>query len=188
MIPIRYNLRSLLERRATSLMTVLGLGMVAMIFVILFGFIGGLKSTMLNASAAQNWVLLSSGAPDETASFIPRQQIEVVRVRPEVALDADGQALVSPEIFAGVNISPDKHVRQFVLLRGVTPIATKIHRNLHLLSGHWPVRGQGEWVIGAKIRARQAYLRIGSQFHYGRRNWTIVGVFADDDSARESEI
>jgi len=56
MVPIRYNVRSLLERLATTLMTVLGLGMVAMIFVILFGFIGGLKSTMLNASAARNWV------------------------------------------------------------------------------------------------------------------------------------
>jgi len=33
MVPVRYNLRSLFERRATSLMTVLGLGMVAMIFV-----------------------------------------------------------------------------------------------------------------------------------------------------------
>ncbi len=49
MIPVRYNLRSLLERRATSLMTVLGLGMVATIFVIPFGFIGGLKRTILNA-------------------------------------------------------------------------------------------------------------------------------------------
>jgi hypothetical protein len=37
MIPLRYNLRSLLERRATSARTVLRVGMVAMIFVILFG-------------------------------------------------------------------------------------------------------------------------------------------------------
>jgi hypothetical protein len=58
-IPVRYNFRSLLERRATSLMTVLGLGLVAMIFVILFGFIGGLKGTMLNAAGEHNWVLLS---------------------------------------------------------------------------------------------------------------------------------
>ena len=82
MVPIRYNLRSLMERRATSLMTVLGLGMVAMIFVILFGFIGGLKSTMLNAGAERNWVLLSRGAPNETASFIPHASIETIRVRP----------------------------------------------------------------------------------------------------------
>src|SRR5579872_479448 len=188
MVPIRYNLRSLIERRATSMMTILGLGMVAMIFVILFGFIGGLRSTMLNASAERNWVLLSSGAPSEGGSFIPHDSIEIVRVRPEIALDESGQPLLSPEIFAGVNISRDKHVRVFVTMRGATPIAYRVHRSMRLVSGHWPVRGQGEWVIGQKIQAQQPYLTVGSQFHFGRRNWTIVGVFTDDDSARESEI
>jgi putative ABC transport system permease protein len=188
MIPVRYNLRSLLERRGTSVMTMLGLGMVAMIFVILLGFIGGLRSTMLNASADRNWVLLSNGAPSETGSFIPHDSIEIVRVRPEIAQDEDGHPLVSPEIFAGVNISRDKHLRQFVLARGVTPAAYRVHRSMHLVSGHWPIRGQGQWAIGQKIQARQPYMTVGSQFHFGRRNWTIVGVFTDDDSARESEI
>lgn len=188
MIPVRYNLRSLLERRGTSVMTMLGLGMVAMIFVILLGFIGGLRSTMLNASADHNWVLLSNGAPSETGSFIPHDSIAIVRVRPEIAQDEAGQPLVSPEIFAGVNISRDKHVRQFVLMRGVTPIAYSVHRSMHLVSGHWPIRGHGEWAIGQKIEARQPYMTVGSQFHFGRRNWTIIGVFTDDDSARESEI
>lgn len=188
MIPLRYNLRSLLERRATSLMTVLGLGMVAMIFVILFGFIGGLKSTMMNAGAARNWMVMSKGAPNETGSYIPHDSLEIVRVRPEIAANEDGQQLLSPEVFSGVNISRDKHVRQFVLMRGVKPIALRVHRSMHLVSGRWPVRGQGEWTIGQKIQARQPYMTIGSQFHFGRRNWTIVGVFSDDDSARESEI
>jgi len=188
MVPIRYNLRSLLERRATSLMTVVGLGMVAMIFVILFGFIGGLKGTMLSAGADRNWVLTSKGAPNETGSYIPHDPLEIVRVRPEIATDENGQPLFSPEVFAGVNISRDKHVREFALLRGVKPIALRVHRSMHLVSGRWPARGQGEWTIGEKVQARQPYLTIGSQFHFGRRNWTIVGVFSDDDSARESEI
>ncbi len=72
--------------------------------------------------------------------------------------------LVSSEIFAGVNISCDKHVRQLVLMRGVTPIAYQVHRNMHLVSGHWPTRGHGEWVIGQKIQARQPYMTVGSQF------------------------
>ena len=188
MIPIRYNLRSLLERRTTSLMTVLGLGLVAMIFVILLGFIGGLKGTMLNAAGQRNWVLLSRGSPDESASFIPHELIELIRVRPEIATSNSGAPLISPEIFSGVNISRDKHVRQFVLLRGVTPIAMKVHGNMRLITGHWPTRGNGEWIVGQKIEARQPYMTIGTQMHFGRRNWTIVGVFSDDDSARESEI
>jgi putative ABC transport system permease protein len=169
-------------------MTVLGLGMVAMIFVILFGFIGGLKGTMLNAAGERNWMLLSLGTPDEGASFIPHATIDIVRVMPQIATNDKGEPLLSPEIFAGVNISRDKHVRQFVLMRGVTPIATQVHRNMRLTAGHWPIRGNGEWAIGQKIQARQPYMTIGSQMHFGRRNWTIVGVFSDDDSARESEI
>jgi len=188
MIPVRYNLRSLLERRTITLMTVLGLGMVAMIFVILFGFIGGLKGTMLNAAGERNWVLLSLGSTDETSSFFPHALIDIVRVRPEIATSESGEPLVSPEIFTGVNISRDKHVRQFVLMRGVTPIATKVHRNMQLVAGRWPIRGNGEWTIGQKVQARQPYLTLGTQMHFGRRNWTIVGVFSDDDSARESEI
>jgi hypothetical protein len=40
----------------------------------------------------------------------------------------------------------------------------------------------------AEGQARQPYLTLRTQFHYGRRNCNIVGVFADDDSAGESEI
>ena len=44
MVPIRYNFRSVIERRATSLMTILGVALVSMIFVIVFGFCRGAES------------------------------------------------------------------------------------------------------------------------------------------------
>src|SRR5580698_1267333 len=90
MIPIRYNLRSLMERRATSLMTVLGVGMVAMIFVILFGFIGGLQGSLINAAGDRNYIVVSRGAPQENASRVPRDQLDMIRVRPEIAQSDDG--------------------------------------------------------------------------------------------------
>jgi putative ABC transport system permease protein len=188
MVPLRYNARSLIERRTTSLMTVMGVALVAMIFVILFGFIGGLRDTLLSASNDNNWVVTARGAPDETSSFIAHDTIDVVRVLPQIATDGDRQPLLSPEDFDGVNVSRNKRVKEFALLRSVMPIAYRVHRNMHLITGHWPVRGNGEWVIGQKLQARHPYLRPGTQFHYGRRNWNIVGIFADNGSVRESEI
>ncbi|MDO8432546.1 MAG: FtsX-like permease family protein [Candidatus Binatus sp.] len=188
MIPIRYNLRSVVQRRATSLMTILGVALVAMIFVILFGFIGGLQRTLLNAGGAENWIVTRRAAPDETSSYISHEQMEILRVRPEIAQSSTGAALMSPEIFAGVNISPNKRVKEFALLRGVAPIAYQVHRNMRLVEGRWPKRGDGEWVIGQKLRARNPTLAAGTNFHFGRRTWNIVGTFADNDSARESEI
>jgi len=70
----------------------------------------------------------------------------------------------------------------------VTPISKEVHRNMRLVAGHWPRRGNDEWVIGQKVAVRYPYLSPGTQFHYDRHDWKIVGIFSDDDSARESEI
>jgi len=188
MIPIRYNLRSLLERRATSAMTTLGVAMVAMIFVILFGFVGGLKSTLLRAGNNHNWIILERGALSENSSGVPREQSEVVRALPEIALSADHQPLISPEVLTGVNVSRDNRVKQFALLRGVTPLAFEVHREMQIVTGRWPVRGSEEWAVGQKLAARYPYLAPGTSFHYDRHNWKIVGIFSDNGSARESEI
>ncbi len=124
-------------------MTMLGPSMVGMIFVIPFGFIAALRLTMINAGGENNWVILSRGAPDEGASFITHDNIAVVRARPEIESAGNAQLRLSQEIFAGLNISRDKHVRQFVTLRGVTPIAYSVDRGMYLVSGRWPVRGSG---------------------------------------------
>jgi putative ABC transport system permease protein len=187
MVPIRYNIRSLLERRATSVMTLSGVALVAMIFVIVFGFAAGLRQSLLNAGEDRNVIVLARGVTSENQSFVPHQAIELLRVRPEIAIDQRHQALLSPESIAGVNISRTRGAKEFALLRGVDPIAYEVHSNLHLVEGHWPVRGNGEWVVGRRLLSRYPYLQYGATFHYGHRDWKIVGVFSDNDSARESE-
>ncbi|MBV8055895.1 MAG: ABC transporter permease, partial [Deltaproteobacteria bacterium] len=177
-----------MERRTTSLITVLGIALVAMIFVILFGFIGSIRRTMLNTGGAQDWIVLNRGALDETFSYIARDKVNIVRVRPEIVADTADGPLISSEIFAGVDISPVKKVKTVVLIRGVAPIAYHVHKAMRLVSGHWPVRGQGQWVAGQKLELRYPNLAPGTQFHFGRRSWTIAGIFTDNDSARESEI
>src|SRR5208337_5185140 len=147
MVPIRYNIRSLLQRRATSLMTILGVALVSMIFVIVFGFSAGLKQSLLNAGEDRNVIVLARGATSENESYIPHQAIEILRVLPEIATDQRHQPLLSRESIAGVNISRRRGAKEFALLRGVDPIAYEVHSNLHLVEGHWPVRGNGEWVV-----------------------------------------
>jgi len=162
MIPIRYNLRSLLERRATSAMTTLGVAMVAMIFVILFGFVGGLKSTLLKAGNNRNWIVLERGALSENSSGIAREQSDVVRVLPQIALSPDRKPLISPEALTGVNVSRDNRVKQFALLRGVTPLAYQVHRGMRIVTGRWPLRGSEEWAVGQKLAARYPYIALGN--------------------------
>ena len=85
MIPMRYNIRSLLVRRTASIMTALGVALVVMILFILLGFIAGLQQTVLQAGNSGNWVVLSRGVNNEPGSYITREQYEIIRSRPEIA-------------------------------------------------------------------------------------------------------
>jgi ABC-type lipoprotein release transport system permease subunit len=187
-VPVRYNFRSVLERRGTSLMTMLGVALVSMIFIIVFGFTAGLNQSLDNAGENRNWVVLARGITSENQSFVPHQATEILRIRPEIALDGDHHPLLSRESLAGVNVSRTRGAKEFALLRGVEPIAYKVHPKLRLVEGRWPARGSNEWVIGRRLLARFPYLHLGSTFHYATRDWKIVGVFSDNDSARESEV
>ena len=189
-IPINYNLRSLLVRRTTSLMTALGIALVVMVVVILLSFVSGLRQSLELAGEPGHWIILSRGTVSEGESYIPRAQADILRSRPEIASDAQGAALFSPEMVVPFNAAVKRPAVQFrpASLRGVSPIAYRMRRGLKLVAGRWPAPGSDEMVIGQKQAMRFPELGVGATFKYGRRSWTIVGIFADRGSALESEF
>jgi putative ABC transport system permease protein len=84
----------------------------------------------------------------------------------------------------------DRPANQFrpASLRGVSQAAYRVRRGLKLVAGRWPAPGRDEMAIGVKQAARLPELGVGTSFRYGRRRWTIVGIFADRGSALESEF
>lgn len=190
MIPVRYNIRSLMVRRTASIMTALGVALVVMILFILLGFIAGLQKTVLDAGNSGNWIVLSRGVTNEPGSYITREQYEIIRARPEIAVGPSGQTLISPEMVTGFNASPDSapSASGETLLRGVYPIAYRVHRGMRLVAGRWPASGQAEMVVGRKLATRFPNLAPPVQLRFGRRLWKVVGEFSDQDSARESEM
>jgi ABC-type antimicrobial peptide transport system permease subunit len=190
MIPIRYNLRSLMVRRATSVMTAVVVALVVMILFILSGFVAGLRATVLRSASGENFIVLSRGTTSEGGSYITRDQYQIIKSRTQIATTPDGQALVSPEVITGFDpVANHPEVKGFgTLLRGVYPIAYQVHSKMRIVSGRWPQHGAIEMAVGRKLAARFPYLAIGSDFKFGRHTFKIVGIYSDDDSARESEV
>ncbi len=189
-IPITYNLRSLMVRRTTTLTTALGIALVVMVVVILLGFVSGLRQSLELAGEPGHWIVLSRGTWSEGESYIPRQQADILRTRPEIATDSSGAALFSPETVVPFNAAVNRPASQFrpASLRGVSPVVYRMRRGLRLVAGRWPAPGRDEMAIGQKQAARFPELGLGTTFRYGRRSWTIVGIFADRGSALESEF
>jgi putative ABC transport system permease protein len=189
-IPIRYNLRSLMVRRGTSVMTASVVALVVMILFILSGFVAGLRSTVMSTAVSDNWIVLSRGVTNEGGSYISRDQYEIIKSRTQIATASNGEALVSPEVITGFNPAPDEPPDKviFSLLRGLYPVGYLVHREMKVESGRWPQHGAAEMAVGRKLASRFHNLAVGSDFKFGRRSFKIVGVFSDHDSARESEV
>ena len=177
-------------RRTTSLTTALGIALVVMVVVILLGFVSGLRQSLELAGEPGHWIVLSRGTWSEGESYIPRQQADILRTRPEIATDSSGAALFSPEMVVPFNAAVNRPAIQFrpASLRGVSPVVYRMRRGLKLVAGRWPAPGRDEMAIGQKQAARFPELGVGTTFRYGRRRWTIVGIFADRGSALESEF
>ena len=177
-------------RRTTSLMTALGIALVVMVVVILLSFVSGLRQSLELVGEPGHWIILSRGTVSEGESYISREQADVLRSRPEIATDSSGAVLFSPEMVVPFNAAVKRPANQFkpASLRGVSPIAYQMRRGLTLVAGRWPAQGRDEMAIGQKQAARFPELSVGTTFKYGRRTWTIVGIFADRGSALESEF
>lgn len=171
------------------MMTALGVALFVMVVVILLSFVGGLRQSLELAGEPGHWIVLSRGTVSEGESYIPRAQADILRARAEIASDSSG-AFFSPEMVVPFNAAVKRSAVKFrpATLRGVSPVAYRMRRGLKLIAGRWPAPGADEMAIGQKQAARFPELGVGTSFRYGRRTWTIVGVFADRGSALESEF
>jgi len=190
MIPVRYNLRSLMVRRTTSAMTALVVALVVMVLFILSGFIAGIRATVMQSAISGDWIVTSRAANSEPASYVSREQYEIVRSRPQLVSDGNGNALISPEMMTGFYPAPDNPPAKvgYTFLRGVYPVAYQVHRDMKIVSGRWPRHGASEMVVGRKLAARYPNLALGSDIRFGHRVWKVVGIFSDQNSTRESEV
>jgi putative ABC transport system permease protein len=171
-------------------MTAAGIGMVVMIVVLLLSLVGGLRSSLELAVEPHSWLVLSRGTGSEVESYISREQYELLKTRSEIAATNSGAPLISPEMVTSFNAAVMRSATHFqpAYLRGVYPIAYQVHDHLKLIQGRWPQPGREEMAIGVKQSQRFPELCVGCSFRYGRRNWTIVGIFSDHGSAREGEF
>src|SRR3954470_3118734 len=124
MVPITYNLRNLLERKATTLMTGLGIGLTVAVLVTSIAMGQGLRSVFGQTGDPHHFLVLRQGTDAELTSQVSRNIFETVRTLPGVARDGEGKPMVSQEDLSVVNLpsldAPETGMN--VTLRGLTPL------------------------------------------------------------------
>ncbi len=189
MIPLRYNARSLLVRRASSLATVLGVGLVVFVLAAALMLSAGVKKTLTTSGAPDVAVVLRKGSDAELSSNIEDAAVSLVKAQPGI-VDHGGQPLAVGELVMvmALNKLGTSGIAN-VTLRGTTESGQTLRPEVKLLEGRAPKPGTDEVMVGRRIRGRLEGLSLGGHFDLRRnRPATVVGVFEAGGSGYESEV
>jgi putative ABC transport system permease protein len=187
-IPISYNIRNLIVRKATTLMTAAGIAMTVAVLLAIMGLVSGLKSAFEGTGDPRRVLVMRKGGNAELTSLLTQQQFQIVKSFPGIAVGADGQPVASLEVITIVNLPTVAHPEgENVTLRGLSMRGVQM-RKLRLAAGRWFQPGQREIVVGKSIADRYPTAQIGKQLKFGKGLWTVVGVMDAGTSAVNSEI
>ncbi len=187
-IPISYNIRNLIVRKATTLMTAAGIAMTVAVLLAIMGLVSGLKSAFAATGDPLRVLVMRKGGNAELTSLLTQQQFQIVKSFPGIAVGSDGQPLASLEVVTIVNLPTVAHPEgENVSVRGLSMRGVQM-RKLKLASGRWFQPGEREIVVGKSIVKRYPTAQIGKQLKFGKGMWIVVGIMDAGSSAVNSEI
>jgi putative ABC transport system permease protein len=191
MIPLRYNIRSLVVRRATSVATLFGVALVVFVVAAAMMLTNGINKTLGLSGLPEHAIVIRKGSDAEMTSTIETNAIGMVLAAPGVKKDSAGKPVGGGEIV--VVILGDKADGSGgvsnVLVRGVAENVMALRTNASIVAGRAAKPGSDEVVVGQQIRGRFKGMDVGQQFELKKnRPVTVVGIFEDDGSSFESEV
>ena len=190
MIPIVYNVRSVIRRPVSTTLTALGVGLVVAVFIGMLALASGFRAALAKTGATNNAIVLRKGADSELSSGLARDVASMIAADPHVATAADGRPLVSPEVYVLVPLGKafDTTKVANVVVRGVSDQVWQVRSNIAVTEGERPTSGRPEVCVGKRLVARFPHTAIGQSLHFAGRDWTVTCHFSAAGSAFESEI
>ena len=90
MIPLKYNVRNLRVRWKTTLMTMLGTGLVVWSSCILFGLVDGLEHSLTISGDPLDLIVMRTGSTNETTGGFESSKADQLLTLPGIARDETG--------------------------------------------------------------------------------------------------
>ncbi|MGA8593143.1 MAG: ABC transporter permease [Bryobacteraceae bacterium] len=187
-IPISYNIRNLVVRKTTTIMTAVGIALTVAVLLAVLALVNGLRDAFASTGNPLHVIVMRKGGNAELTSLVTQEQYQVIKSFPGIAKGPDGQPLASLEVVSVTNLtSPESPLGMNVTLRGLPEMGIHL-RNVKLLEGRWFTPGKREIVVGKNVEKRYPKAKLGEQLRFGKGDWTIVGVLDGGKSAFNSEI
>lgn len=189
MIPVKYNIRNLRVRWMTTLMTVIGTGMVVWAMVLTFGLTEGLEHALRISGHPLELIVLRKGANDETSSTLTQQQALQLAALDGIARDGAGKVLCANE-FVTILTKPRRNNggTTNLIVRGVQDISRELRPDFRIVQGRDIKPGVNEAITSENMARRFENLGLGEKLEINKVDFQIVGHFEAGGSSAESEV
>jgi putative ABC transport system permease protein len=188
-LPISYNIRNLIRRRTTTIMTALGIALTVAVLLSVFALVEGLRTSLISTGHPLHILVTRKGSSAELNSQMTQEQFQTIKVKQGIASLPNGAPMASLELVTVVILdSPENPSGINISLRGLTPIGFAMREYARISDGRMFEPGRRELVVGKGLAKRYPKARIGSKLDFGRGEWDVVGVVDGGRSAADSEI
>jgi putative ABC transport system permease protein len=192
MIPLSYNVRSLMVRKATTFATAGGIALVVFVLAAALMLSAGVRRTLVAGGRTDNAIVTRKGADAEMSSSIESKSVSLILATPGVKKDETGAPLGGGEVV--VVIAQDRlggkpgEVTN-ILVRGVNDNVLKVRPDARIVEGRPAKPGTDECIIGKGLVGKYKGMTLGDKFDLKKnRPVTVVGVFEAGGSSFESEV
>lgn len=186
-IPLTYNVRSLLQRRSRTILTVLGIAAVIAVFTAMIGLGQGMAVSFAQTGSPDNLVVLQKGAFSNSLSSLPRSSGDVIRYVAHVRTAGD-QILASPElVIEPWTTAPGSDKPHFMSARGVSPVFFAVADTVRTVEGEDRVGGN-RVLVGRGAQRKLGGVQVGDWIGMFGERWQIAGVFESGGTNLEFEI
>lgn len=187
-IPFKYVLRNFRQRKLTTVITTIGIGLVIFVFAAVLMMAYGIEKTLIGTGSDDNVMIVRKSATSEISSIIDGETQNIIRSLPHIARDKQSRLLFSAEPVVVINLDRKQGGVSNVTLRGVSESVFELRPQVKLIEGRMFRFGVRELIVGASIAKRFEGAEIGNQIKFQGDLWTVVGKFSSDGSGFDSEI
>jgi len=183
----RLGIESIPERWVPSLVIVIGLAGVVGVFTALLAMATGFVSTLKATGRNDAVIIMRGGSDAEINSGLNREQTDLIKQQPGIAIGADGRPLASAEMVVIAELlrkGEGKDIKNGanITVRGVDPAAFALRPKFHIVYGRPFTPGLRELIVGSGVLRQFQGANIGQVLRMRGSDWTVVGEFDSGDS------
>lgn len=194
-LPFEYAVRNLGRSPLRLGLSILGSFLVVLLAIVSVAFVRGMEKSLIGSGSEKNVILLGAGSEEsiERSEISPAVAGLVTASVPGIKTRL-GLPYVSPEVHMSLAITEeqDEDTTSTAVIRGITPAAYLVHKQVRIIAGRAPQAGQDEIMVGQLAATRIGWdkdrLSVGNIIWFDNRPWAIVGQFSAPNTVMDAEI